>query len=960
MDTERQVLYVDDDPAERAAVAVERAHDVVVVRRGDPAEALAYVADHPRAVDCIVSGFRLPGRDGLDFFGAVRRRLPDPPPFVLVADDADDVLSEALAAGVTDYVRREACVDGPELLVARVGNALELAAARRGQATPGLRTVVDRIARRLVGATDRDGIDRRVCETLAAAWRDGIAWLGTVDDEADALAPRRVAGVDADALDDRPAERAVARTALDEDRVVVRPPASVAERDAGRESSGRSVAAVPVDDGEATRGVICVSAARRDAFDVDDRTALAELGRTVARAYDRVDLRRAFERQHRQLFAKAPVMFALTAEVDGRPVVEDCNRHFAETLGYSREELRGTELEALYTDASEAILLDDGYDRARTGDFVRERRTLVGRDGETVRTLLRATPRRDPDGEVIGTLALYVDITDRAQVGRLEALRGRMEFALDITDSHVYEIDLETGEQTRYGAFERIFGVESEAAPTTDDFYERCVHPDDREQFVRIEREGLDSTRERPVEVTYRTHPDHGPVRWVESTAYVKRTPDDSGSARTLVGLATDVTDRRRRQEELRDAKATLERRTETVERFLEAVVDRTTSFETKVERVLDLGRSYLDVETGIVAAIDGSDYAIDHAVSPHDGVEQGAEFDLADTYCSLVVGADEPVGFHRPTDDAERHPAYRRHGLEAYLGAPVYVDGDRYGTLNFSSTDARSRPFSDEEYTFVRLFAQWLGSELGRRRSAARAAAHRERIEAQNERLDDFASVVSHDLRSPLNLARGRLELAREERDGEHLAGIDRGLSRIESLTDDLLRLARQGKRVDEPTAVDFRSVVEDCWGTLQSDRASLRIETRRTVMADRSRLRQLVENLLRNAVDHGGPDVAVTVGDVESGFYVADDGPGVPPEERDDVFTSGYSTRQEGTGLGLSIVREIATAHGWTVDVVESARGGARFEVTGIDLVDDADDEGTPSSRPSAPDDPSGGTGR
>jgi PAS domain S-box-containing protein len=644
-------------------------------------------------------------------------------------------------------------------------------------------------------------------------------------------------------------------------------------------------------------------------------------------------------------------MFALTAEADGHPVVEDCNRLFAETLGYAREELRGTKLEALYTDASETMLLGDGYDRGRTGNFVRKRRELVGRNGETIRTLLRASPRRGPDGEVIGTYALYVDITDQARVDHPETLRSRMEFALDITDSHVYEVDLQTGEQTRYGAFRRIFGVESESVPTTDAFYERCVHPDDREKFVRAEREALDASRERPVEVTYRTDPDRGPVRWVESTAYVKGTPHDTERAE-LVGLATDVTDRRRRQQELRDTTAVLERRTETIERFLGVIVDRTTSFETKVERVLDIGRRHLDVETAAVVAIDGSDCVVEHAVSPHDSVAPGMESDLEDTYCSLVTSADGPVDFHRSTAaDAERRPVDRRDGLEAYVGTPINVDGDRYGSLNFSSTDPRSHAFSDEERTLVRLFAQWLGSELGRRRTAARATARRERIEAQNERLDDFASVVSHDLRSPLNVAHGRLELAREECDSEHLSGIDRGLSRIEALSKDLLRLAREGKRIDDPVSVDFRSVVENCWEVIQSDDASLRIETRRTIIADRSRLRQLVENLLRNAVDHGGSNVRVTVGDLESGFYVADDGPGVPAAERDDVFTSSYSTRQEGTGLGLSIVRGIATAHGWTVDLGESARGGARFEITGVD-----EEPAPPSSRSAAPHEPSG----
>ena len=91
------------------------------------------------------------------------------------------------------------------------------------------------------------------------------------------------------------------------------------------------------------------------------------------------------------------------------------------------------------------------------------------------------------------------------------------------------------------------------------------------------------------------------------------------------------------------------------------------------------------------------------------------------------------------------------------------------------------------------------------------------------------------------------------------------------------------------------------------------------------------MFENLLRNAVEHGGGDVTVVFGDLDGGFYVKDDGPGVPSGERADVFETGYSTAEEGTGFGLSIVEQVVEAHGWSVRVTEGSDGGARIEVTG-----------------------------
>ncbi|PSP86386.1 hypothetical protein BRC83_00455 [Halobacteriales archaeon QS_1_68_17] len=200
------------------------------------------------------------------------------------------------------------------------------------------------------------------------------------------------------------------------------------------------------------------------------------------------------------------------------------------------------------------------------------------------------------------------------------------------------------------------------------------------------------------------------------------------------------------------------------------------------------------------------------------------------------------------------------------------------------------------------------------------------EQLERTNERLEEFASVVSHDLRSPLAVARGNLELAREGDDGA-FEKVERAHERMNALIDDVLALARQGQAVSDPAAIDLEAVATDAWEAVRTDGATLRVEDSRTLTADRSRFQQLLENLFRNAVDHAAPEPTVRIGVHTDGFYVADDGPGIAPDLRDRVFEHGYSTN-DGTGLGLSIVARIAEAHGWSVSVAESEDGGARFE--------------------------------
>ena len=205
---------------------------------------------------------------------------------------------------------------------------------------------------------------------------------------------------------------------------------------------------------------------------------------------------------------------------------------------------------------------------------------------------------------------------------------------------------------------------------------------------------------------------------------------------------------------------------------------------------------------------------------------------------------------------------------------------------------------------------------------------------EHRAEQLEQFANVVSHDLRNPLNVAIGRLELAREGGE-EHLDEIESALSRMQVLIDDLLTLARHGQSVKEVAPVDVTDVAETAWRQVDTDDAILECGIEKEIYADESRFQQLLENLFRNAIEHGGEDVTVRIGSRRAGFYVEDDGPGIPRDDRDRVFEWGHTTAESGTGYGLAIVGQIAESHGWSVTVIEGTDGGARFEIKDVKRV-------------------------
>jgi PAS domain S-box-containing protein len=211
-------------------------------------------------------------------------------------------------------------------------------------------------------------------------------------------------------------------------------------------------------------------------------------------------------------------------------------------------------------------------------------------------------------------------------------------------------------------------------------------------------------------------------------------------------------------------------------------------------------------------------------------------------------------------------------------------------------------------------------------------------KLRERTERLEEFAEVVSHDLRTPLSTARGYLDLARDDAGTDHLDRVARNLDRMERIVEDVLWLARSGDDIGSTGAVDLRELVEAAWKVVagaRTDAELVFVGEFEHIDADDDRLRQLVENLLGNALEHGGRDVTVRVEQLADGFAVADDGPGIPEEERARIFDAGY-TVEEGTGVGLHIVKAIADAHGWDLTVTGTDGGGARFEVTGVDVVD------------------------
>ena len=444
--------------------------------------------------------------------------------------------------------------------------------------------------------------------------------------------------------------------------------------------------------------------------------------------------------------------------------------------------------------------------------------------------------------------------------------------------------------ETVEGEVERLTGYTGEQLVRGDVIWgDDVLHTDDAEAVWDTVQESL--AEDGTFEATYRIVTADDATKWMwERGRLVDSSPDGDD---VLEGFITDITDRKPREREL-------ERRTEE----LEALTDE-----------LEEQYRYLFEEAPVMAVVTRAEDGHPVVDDCNHRVVETLGYDRDAIVGEKLVEFYTPESVRRLLDDGGYERAlsgeFMREDREL-----VTSEGDVVETL------LRAVPRRDARDEIVGTLALYID------------VSERKALERQATRLEEFASIVSHDLRNPLNVARSRAELAREATGNSHLDDVIRAHERMAALIEDLLTLARAGERISETEPVALATFVDRCWADAPTGDATLRVETDRTVRADRSRLRQLVENLVRNAVEHAGSDVTVTVGDLETGFYVADTGPGIPEADRDDVFEAGYSTADDGTGFGLRIVEQVADAHGWTVTVTESADGGARFEIRGVEF--------------------------
>jgi len=863
-----RVLHVDDhrDFADLTATFLKREDDCFSVDTAPNADvALDKLADGQ--FDCVVSDYDMPRQTGLELLDAVRDQYPDLPFILFTGKGSEEVASDAISAGVTDYLQKDPGAEQYTVLANRIGNAVDRSRARAEQ--------------------------QRQLDAIETA-REGISILN--EDRRFVYVNQAYAdlyGYSSDELIGESWELLYRNEDREKIRTKILPTVNSEGYWSGETIGVRSNGETFIED-----HALALTDSDELICTVRDATTETEQAQELEEARARLEA----------LFEHSPDMIT-THDADG--IIHDVNQRFCEELGYDESEISG---EGVWT-------VDPNIDpedlRARlaateTGERFRVETQFRRHDGSTIPVEVHVVRLDLADNDRF--VVLSRDITEqKVREQELAQLTERYQAFIEHSSDILSVVD-KTGEmQFMSPAAEQLFGYspgDLEGENAFDYF-----HPDDRKRVSEAFYEMIEQSGSVTERVEYRFRHADGSWMWVETVGSNETEISIDGYVLTT----RDISQQKEREQRLKALHETIyellaaESREEIAEIGVEAARE-IIGLDANVCNLYDADRDVL-VPVSSTSEVDdliGSPPPFSHGDSiAWRAFEQGEAQAIDD------IQADPDIYNPETLIRSELHLPLAEHGI-LIAGSPAVA------------------AFDEEDLVLGKLLAKGIVVALETFKQTQQLQEREAELTRQNERLEQFASFVSHDLKNPLAVAEGYLELARGDCESNNLDTVAEAHDRMRALIDDLLTLARDTDPNVDRMSVSLNHLCTECWNYIETKRATLDSRSSKHIRADRSQLKRLLVNLFQNAVEHGGEDVTVTVGDLPNGFYISDDGSGIPSEEQMDIFESGYSTTANGTGLGLAIVSEVIEAHGWAIHVTESTNGGARFEITDVQFDD------------------------
>ncbi len=580
--------------------------------------------------------------------------------------------------------------------------------------------------------------------------------------------------------------------------------------------------------------------------------------------------------------------------------------------------------------------------RSLKGEVIKDEEEIVKNpeNGELRYRQVNSAPVRDAEGNIIGSVSVVRDITDRKKAEEsLRESRERMDFALQA--SHLGAWDLDLIDHTAFRSLEHdmIFGYKELLPQWTYETFLEHVIPEDRDMVDSKFKQAIESKSDWNFECRIRRN--DGAIRWIWASGNHRF--DESGTARRMAGVVQDITARKKVEEDLKASE----------EQFRRAIEDAPIPVIMHAEdgQVLQISRTWTKLTGYSLSDIPTFDSWITKAA-----YGEGAN-SVRDYMHELFKDENQSIGVEFPVrtvDGTVRYwsfsassPGTLRDGRRFIVGMAVDITERQKAedALRKSEWVNRSRA---EELERMQVKLEEKAAEVEEYANQMENLAEERALKLKDaERLAAIgatAGMVGHDIRNPLQAISGDLYLILNDLANlpdseqkrsilESLKGIDESVSYVNKIVQDLQDFARPLKPVAEK--VDLENLVREVLfknGVPERIEATCHIQKQaKAAVTDRELLKRILVNLMNNAVQampkSGKLEIQAFLKVGNLVITIKDTGAGIPEDIRPKLFTPLFTTKSRGQGFGLAVVKRLTEALGGTVTFESKVDKGTKF---------------------------------
>lgn len=948
-----RILHVDDSSKfiDLAANYLKKSQKNFEILRASNAEDALELLEENK-IDCVLSDYKMPNKNGLDLLKEIRDTYGNMPFILLTGKGSEKVASEAMSNSATDYFKKKSNPEAYEILAQRIENAVSGYRAKNDREKT-LRRINDGFIE-LNENYEINFSNKRAEELLKLYGKDykGKKFWKYYKSEESSLSEeikssfenqeeKNVKEFDPvhnnwfyisiypseDSISiyvDDITEREVSQKQKEVQRIQQEILAERARETVGVEEITKALdimcdglwqgidcdkVSIKGEDYEVVKGDEN-SSSTADTFDIEvnnskwgeirvesgnelkenDLQFLDSIRSMLANTVQRLDREKKLKKYQRIVEVSDEGLYLTNNDSE----IEFANESFFEITGLDREEVLGKNIaDVLEIDTDNEVC--DNLSQLIDGetDIIDEKETFEKPNGEKLH-YRNKFKLLYPEEEFKGTLGLLKDITYHKEKKKdLKKSRNKFERERDHLMQNVPGVTFRMEENNGNWELdyisegsEKLFGQDQEEIKEKG--WENCIVKDD---ISNIKKFLTMPKNESSNPINFRIENSDGQIRWVMAKGSVVKTEDDKEA---IEGVLIDITD-------WKEYKHDLERTQILVDASPEPMFILNNDLE--IQRINKAARDAVNIDKNEL-----TDKNIDQAAKK-------------------IISSNRSMISNKSLDKLN---------ISKYLKEKGQFDNLKQNLEDFLENDREEASFEAEidlisgGMIYGRFEVRKIFDEKGDVEGLA-GVVHditdmEKKKRSQKNKLDEFSSLVSHDLRNPLNLAQGYLDLARESESEEDFEVIEKAHGRMENIIDELLLITTEKEEIEKKN-VDLSEVFKEAFYFSGSERLDYEIVEDAEIYGDRSGLVSIFENLIANSEEHNEEEVSIRLGTTEEGFYYEDDGKGIPEEKREEVFEYGISSNNG--GIGLSIVRRIVEINEWEIKASESENGGARFEI-------------------------------